>query len=82
MRIPRDLSGAQLASLLSHYEYQATRQTGSHLRLTSTYKGSEHHITIPLHTSLKVGTLSGILSDVAAYLDTDRETLAEELFRQ
>ena len=28
-----------------------------------------------------VGTLSGILSEVAAYIDIDRETFAQDLFR-
>lgn len=65
MRLPRDLSGAELARLLAKYEYRVTRQTGSHLRLTSTIKGKEHHITIPKHSPLKIGTLSGILTEVA-----------------
>ncbi|NYE57789.1 putative RNA binding protein YcfA (HicA-like mRNA interferase family) [Carboxydothermus ferrireducens DSM 11255] len=34
-----------------------TRQTGSHIRLTTTLKG-EHHVTIPLHDPLKIGTLN------------------------
>ncbi len=80
MKLPRDLSGAELASLLRRYEYETTRQTGSHLRLTSALKGAEHHITIPAHRSLRVGTLSGILADVASYLEMGKEELAEELF--
>jgi hypothetical protein len=48
--------------------------------LKSTAKGSEHHITIPRHKELKVGTLNAILSDVAGYLEMDREELAEEMF--
>ena len=79
MKLPRDLPGEQLASLLRRYGYETTRQTGSHLRLTSTAKGSEHHITIPRHKELKVGTLNAILSDVAGYLEMDREELAEDL---
>ena len=80
MRLPRDLSGEALASLLRRYGYGITRQTGSHLRLTSAYSGEAHHVTIPRHPSLKVGTLSAILADVAAYLGIDREHLAKELF--
>lgn len=80
MKLPRDLSGINLASLLRSYGYDITRQTGSHLRLTSTSKGREHHISIPRHKTLKVGTLSSIVSDVAAYLEIDRETLSDGLF--
>jgi len=80
LKLPRDLSGAELAAALRRYGYQITRQTGSHLRLTSTAKGTEHHITIPRHRHLRVGTLSTILADVAAYLEMTRERLAEDLF--
>ena len=80
MKLPRDLSGEEMARLLRRYGYEITRQTGSHLRLTSKLRGAEHHITIPAHSTLKVGTLSAILADVAAYLEVDRATLAEELF--
>lgn len=80
MKLPRDISGAKLAQLLNRYGYRIVRQTGSHIRLTSAATGTEHHITIPAHSSLKVGTLSAILRDLAEYLDLDRERLAEELF--
>ena len=80
MKLPRDLSGRELASLLAPYGYAVTRQTGSHLRLTFTLKGPQHHVTIPQHKSLSVGTLNGILTDVADYLEMDRAQLAEALF--
>ena len=80
MKLPRDLSGAAFASLLRRYGYEITRQTGSHARLTSTAKGNEHHVTVPLHRSLRVGTLSGMLADVAFYLEMGKEQLATELF--
>ncbi|MGB0061427.1 type II toxin-antitoxin system HicA family toxin [Candidatus Binatus sp.] len=81
MRLPRDLSGADLARLLRRYGYEVSRQTGSHLRLTSTMKGTEHHVTIPAHKDLKLGTLGSILSEVADYLKEEREDLAKELFK-
>ena len=74
------LPGEQLASLLRRYGYEITRQTGSHLRLTSTAKGGEHHIPIPRHRQLRVDTLNVILSGLAAYLEMDREELAADLF--
>jgi predicted RNA binding protein YcfA (HicA-like mRNA interferase family) len=77
--LPRDLSGEKLAVLLRRYGYEVTRQTGSHLRLTTTRRG-EHHVTIPHHTSLRVGTLSAILRDVAEHLDIPRQELLEMLF--
>ena len=80
MRLPRDISGTELASILCRHGYQVSRQTGSHLRLTSQRMGREHHITVPRHAALKVGTLSSILADVARYLETERDVLMRELF--
>ena len=79
MKLPRDLSGADLAKALSRLGYRITRQTGSHLRLTTDLP-AQHHITIPAHDPLKVGTLSGILGEVAGNMKLDREELLRRLF--
>jgi len=81
MKLPRDLGGEELANLLGKYGYEVTRQTGSHLRLTSTFKGTEHHLTIPKHKPLRVGTLSSIVNEVASYLEMERQNLIKELFQ-
>ncbi len=80
MKLPRDIGGEELSRILAKYGYRVTRQTGSHMRLTSTFKGNEHHLTIPRHQPLKIGTLSNILNDVATYLEMQRQKLIEELF--
>jgi predicted RNA binding protein YcfA (HicA-like mRNA interferase family) len=80
LRLPRDLTGAQLGRLLRRYGYEISRQTGSHIRLTTTVMGAEHHVTIPAHRNLKLGTLASIVTEVAVYLKKDREDLADELF--
>jgi predicted RNA binding protein YcfA (HicA-like mRNA interferase family) len=80
LKLPRDISGEELARSLHHFGYQVTRQTGSHMRVTSRFKGPEHHVTIPAHKQLKVGTLAEILSDIASYLDLTREQLTQQLF--
>ena len=82
MKIPRDIGGEALARLLGKFGYSITRQTGSHIRLTSSAKGTEHHITVPRHNPLKVGTLSGILKDVASYLEINRQQFMEDLFKK
>jgi predicted RNA binding protein YcfA (HicA-like mRNA interferase family) len=79
LRLPRDVSGDELARLLRRVGYAVNRQTGSHLRLTTAEHG-EHHITIPRHTPLKAGTLSAILKDVAAHLELAYKDLLERLF--
>jgi|SRR3972149_4929391 len=123
MKLPRNLSGAQLIKALENLGYQATRQTGSHVRLTcfprsnplpnplnettshSTrppktaakslvipqageganeslreFHVNEHHLTIPLHDPLRIGTLAAILADVAAHHGITRDALLAKLF--
>ena len=79
MKLPRDLSGLELAKALSHVGYRVTRQSGSHIRL-STDIPEQHHITIPSHDPLKIGTLAAILGDVAGHLKLSREALVTALF--
>jgi predicted RNA binding protein YcfA (HicA-like mRNA interferase family) len=79
MKLPRDLSGAELAQALHRLGYTVTRSSGSHIRLTTELHG-QHHITVPSHRSLKVGTLAAILDDVARHHGLDRSQLLEKLF--
>lgn len=79
MRVPRDLSGADLVKRLERMGYGVTRQTGSHLRLTSAAHG-EHHVTIPDHDPLRMGTLAAILAEVAAHRGITRDDLLHQLF--
>ena len=78
MRLPRDLSGAALVKALGQMGYSLTRQTGSHARLT--YAGQpQHHVTIPMHSELRVGTLAAILDDVAEARNITRDELLAQL---
>lgn len=79
MRLPRDLSGADLVQALRALGYAVTRQTGSHIRLTTQPDG-EHHITIPDHDPIKIGTLSHILRNIARHHGLTRDELLRELF--
>ncbi|MCL4378364.1 MAG: type II toxin-antitoxin system HicA family toxin [Actinobacteria bacterium] len=79
MKIPKDVNYESLIKLLKIYGYSITRQTGSHIRLTSIIKGNQHHITVPKHKNLKTGTLNGILNEVANYLEIDKESLIHNL---
>jgi predicted RNA binding protein YcfA (HicA-like mRNA interferase family) len=81
MKLPRDMGGEELAALLGKYGYKITRQSGSHIRLRCASKGSEHHITVPRHKPLRVGTLSGIVNEIAAYLEVERQELLKELLK-
>jgi predicted RNA binding protein YcfA (HicA-like mRNA interferase family) len=81
VRLPRDLSGADLIRGLERVGYRVTRQTGSHVRLTLSGE-QEHHVTVPIHDPLRVGTLAAILAEVAAFLGIDRDELLGRLDRR
>ena len=79
MKLPRDVSGDDLAKRLNTFGYEVSRQVGSHLRLTTTQRG-EHHVTVPRHDSLKLGTLAGILGDVAEHFGLSRDEVVAQVF--
>lgn len=79
MRLPRDLSGRDLVKLLGRLGYEVSRQTGSHIRLTTQLNG-EHHLTVPDHDALKLGTLSAILREVEVHLAISRDELLTRLY--
>jgi predicted RNA binding protein YcfA (HicA-like mRNA interferase family) len=76
VKIPRDLSGSDLVKVLRAFGYERVRQDGSHIRLT-TQRAGQHHVTVPNHSPIKLGTLTGILKAVAAH----HKLTVEELMR-
>jgi predicted RNA binding protein YcfA (HicA-like mRNA interferase family) len=79
MKIPRDCSGDSLTrALRKSFGYELTRQSGSHIVLT-TQRNGVHHITIPAHRPIKIGTLHGILKDVATHHQLTPEILLQRL---
>ena len=57
MKLPRDLSARELIKALSSLGYRMTRQKGAHIRVT-TQQGGNHHVTIPDHNPIRVGTIA------------------------
>ena len=78
-RLPRDVSGKKLTDNLRRFGYRITRQSGSHMRLTTELKGV-HHITVPRHGHLRVGTLASIIAEVGFHHGLDRDEVVEVLF--
>lgn len=79
MRIPRDLTGKELIKALGKLGYEISRQSGSHIRLTTLQNGT-HHVTIPDHRPIKIGTLAAILGDIAVHHQMTRDELLSQLF--
>lgn len=78
MKLPRNVSAQDLIKGSKKLGYEVTRQTGSHIRLTTQQNG-QHHITIPNHDPLKIGTLSAILSDIASHFGISKEEVIETI---
>jgi predicted RNA binding protein YcfA (HicA-like mRNA interferase family) len=64
---------------LTKLGYLPTRQTGSHVRLTCD-SPAQHHITVPMHDPLRIGTLAAVLTAVADAHGLTRDELLQRLF--
>jgi predicted RNA binding protein YcfA (HicA-like mRNA interferase family) len=80
MKLPRDISGSELVRGLRRVGYEISRQRGDHVYMTTQQNG-EHHVTVPQHKPVKIGTLAGILDSVASHLRMTREELLEAMKR-
>lgn len=69
----RSISAGELIKSLSKIGYEVTRQKGSHIRLT-THFPKVHHVTVPNHDPIRIGTLSSILSDIATSRNQTKES--------
>ncbi len=75
MKLPRDLSGAELIKLLcKHYGYVRVHQEGSHVILETNTPRS-HRISIPDHSPLRIGTLNAILKAVGKVQGVEKEDI-------
>ncbi len=79
MKLPRNMSGKKLIKILTKLDYEMTRQTGSHIRLT-TNKNGKHSLTIPNHNPIRIGTLNSVLKDVANHHCLTYDELIKLLF--
>lgn len=75
MKIPRDLSGRELADALARYwDYHEVHQSGSHIIL-DTDDPSHQRIAVPAHRHLKLGTLNAILRMVATHKGVSKQDI-------
>ncbi len=66
MKIPRNLDADTLIKRLNIFGYNITRQSGSHIRITTDMNG-KHSETIPFQKPLKVGTLNTVLKNISKH---------------
>ncbi len=79
MKTPRDVSGAELVKALRKFGYEFLRQAGSHIMI-QTEENGQHLIVVPNHNPIKVGTLNGIIGDVAEHFSISKEEVIRKLF--
>ncbi len=79
MKMPRDISGKDVIKALKVYGYQVIRQNGSHIMVTTQREG-EHHLAIPNHDPIKIGTLNGIITLVSVHFAISKEQVLKDLF--
>ena len=79
MKLPRDLSGAELIQLLCRdFGYRRIHQVGSHVIL-QTDSPTHHRLAVPDHSPLQIGTLNGILRAVAQTKGVSKEDILRHL---
>jgi len=80
VKLPRDISGVELVAKLRRLGYEITRQRGSHIRITIILRKKQHHITIPDHNPIKIGTLNNILNELSTIHKISKDELILKLF--
>jgi predicted RNA binding protein YcfA (HicA-like mRNA interferase family) len=79
VKLPRDLSGRDLARVLcARWAYRQVNQVGSHIVL-ETETPQHHRLSIPDHRPLRIGTLNAIPRQVAAVKGVAREDIIATL---
>ena len=71
MKLPRDLSGAEVVKSLQRLGFTIARQKGSHVQMVKENK----RITVPMHRFVTVGTLQNILRQAGVSLEEFLESL-------
>jgi len=65
--------------LLNPCKSLGTNQRAKAEVISGLQQNGQHHITIPNHDPLKIGTLNAILTDVAQHLGVSKQKLIERL---
>ncbi len=79
MKVPRDLSGAQLVKVLCRdWHDRVMDQEGSHIIL-QTDLPTHQRLSVPNHNPLRVGTLNSIVRVIAGHKGVERQQLLDAL---
>ena len=70
MKTPRAISGDELVKLLQRFGYRLAKQKGSHMKTDQDAK-REHHLVVPRHGAVRLGTLHRIIGEVAGHFEKE-----------
>jgi predicted RNA binding protein YcfA (HicA-like mRNA interferase family) len=79
MKTPRNVSALELIKALGNLGYIKTAQKGSHIKITTEQNG-QHHLSIPNHTPIKIGTFKAIIKQVSIHFEKDTDEIMKLLF--
>ena len=71
MKLPRDLSGADVVKALRRLGFEFNRQTGSH----SILKKGSRTVVVPQHKAIKPGTLKGVIEQAGLTVEDLRKVI-------
>jgi predicted RNA binding protein YcfA (HicA-like mRNA interferase family) len=71
LKLPRDVNGADAVQALRRLGFEKRRQTGSHAIM----RKEGRTVVVPMHRSIKPGTLRGLIEQAGVAVDAFREAL-------
>jgi predicted RNA binding protein YcfA (HicA-like mRNA interferase family) len=79
--LPRGLSGREFMRLAENLGYRYDRASSSHVIFILERSGL-HHVCIPDHKELSLGTLNDLLNSMAQQLRITKSELVKKLFEK
>ena len=64
----RNLSGAEVVGILARFGFETVSRRGSHVKLRRIIHGEKQTLHLPLHKSMRRGTLHSIYRQALAYI--------------
>jgi predicted RNA binding protein YcfA (HicA-like mRNA interferase family) len=65
----KHISGKEVIKILEHFNFEVSRQKGSHLTMVRMFRGSKQVMLIPNHKTIDRGTLSSIYKKLSRYIN-------------
>ena len=74
----KNLSGQDVLKIFAKFGFEKVDQEGSHIRMTTRMR-REHHVTVPDHKVLPLGTFRAIPREAACHFECTSEEILSRL---